>query len=154
MHPMLGALIAVAGPPPLSALVTDRAVNAYDVKSGGPTASATAGVRSLGSGVLQRRDNAVYTNLSPEWLLTGAAVDCEVRFEVVSGVAGTGVALNTWLPANVNREYTITATRIFAAGAGITTESGVVRVLYRNAATLVLLDQGDITVTAEAEQTV
>lgn len=101
-----------------------------------------AGYRLNSSGAAQK-DAGVgsYSDISGEWMLSGAAADYESRFTETSGTVSTG-SVGTWQALSSSRTWTV------VTGVG-TTKTCTGTISIRDAATLDVLDTASITLTCE-----
>lgn len=82
--------------------------------------TATAGVRFLTTGRLQKRAGTSYTDVSGEYAdptSTGLGSDYDVRMIRVSGATVYGMVSGTWYQNNVNRECYVTTTGSYTSAA-------------------------------------
>jgi hypothetical protein len=94
-------LMTESGSPPGARVsVTNQNIDA----AGG----ATAGYRLNSSGAAQKSTGGAYSDITNQWLLTGAAGDYECKFAEVIGTVSTGT-VDTWLACSSTRTWTVTA---------------------------------------------
>ena len=79
-----------------------------------------------------------YSNISGEWMLSGASSDYECRMQVVSGTVSTGTTGPSWQALSSTRTWTVSTT--------VGNDKSFVGTLsIRDAATLTVLDSCTIT---------